>query len=173
MAEWKCVPSVASYCCDILEGRDMAAVRYGVVVKRPFVRCMMTVRDINILRTGAARNSKDPIMVRDRVSEAEQEKNNKNWMESEEDREEQSKNGLELLNMNLLSGWPSFTEELTRSPRREAVSMYSLFKFEPFHTFHHVISNLWKEWTASYMSPDRLMTKGEESQRKDLVKIRG
>lgn len=45
LIDWKCVPPLASYCCDIPEAEDMSAMCHGVVVKRLCGRCMVTAED--------------------------------------------------------------------------------------------------------------------------------
>lgn len=46
LVEWKCVSLLVSCCCGIPEFKYMSAVRQGVVVKRPSVRCTGTREDI-------------------------------------------------------------------------------------------------------------------------------
>lgn len=42
---WNCVLLLFSYCCYTSENKSIVAAWYGVVRKRPNVRCMVTVED--------------------------------------------------------------------------------------------------------------------------------
>lgn len=39
MVEWKCTLLLLSYCCHILKGKDISAMRHDVAVKIPCVQC--------------------------------------------------------------------------------------------------------------------------------------
>lgn len=40
--QWKCVPLLLSYCCDMYEAKGTSAQRHGVAVRRPCITCMVT-----------------------------------------------------------------------------------------------------------------------------------
>lgn len=42
LIEWKCVPSLMLYCCNILDGIDVSLKTRSIVVRIPFVKCIMT-----------------------------------------------------------------------------------------------------------------------------------
>lgn len=46
---WRYVPELVSYCCDILEERDMLAVLYWIPKSRPCICCHSTVEDFRHL----------------------------------------------------------------------------------------------------------------------------
>lgn len=47
MGEWQCVPLLILCCRNILEGKDISAVRHIVAEKRPYVRCIVTGDHVN------------------------------------------------------------------------------------------------------------------------------
>lgn len=70
MVEWKCVPLLVTYCCDIHENKDMSAARHRVSVKRPFLRCMVSGKDIIGNQMAGERSLKKNIVVRSRCMAA-------------------------------------------------------------------------------------------------------
>lgn len=110
--EWKCVPLLVSYCCDISEGKDISAVRHGVAVRRPCVRCMVTGEDIIAGRRSDIRSMEDTRRVRRIVCSGRDGSDERDRMSREGLVVGKRESGCALLKSYSLSKWPSFLEEM-------------------------------------------------------------
>lgn len=169
--EWRCVPLLVSYCCDIPEGKDISGVRHGVAVRRPCVRCMVTGEDIIAGRRSDIRSMEDTRRVRRIVCSGRDGSDERDRIAREGLVVGEGESGSALLKSYSLSKWPSFLEEMMGRGGKSG-DVYSIFTFEPLHNLHLGISKLVKECTMSYLSSDRLMTGGGEKGRKPFVKVR-
>lgn len=64
LVEWTRVPVLLLYCFDIPEIKDVSAVRHNVVVKRHFVRCIVSEENIISGEKVGERSIKDTKMIR-------------------------------------------------------------------------------------------------------------
>lgn len=126
MVEWKFVSLLMSYCCNILGGENMSAVRHDVSVKQPFARCTVTWKD-NMSCQEASEISLKDILVRLRFMAD----SNKTTFKFRSANKRVKKDKLDsdwgLLKTYSLLPWSCFLEEITYSPRLNGVSIYSLF----------------------------------------------
>lgn len=56
-----------------------------------------------------------------------------------------------------------FLETIKESRIVKGLGCYSVFTFEPLYVLHFRISKMMKECTVSYLSSDRLRTRGEQN----------
>lgn len=60
--QWKCHPTLISYCCDIPEGKDMSGVKHGATTC-PCICCLTTQEEILDLTLGINRKAHEMDMV--------------------------------------------------------------------------------------------------------------
>lgn len=53
---WKVVPFVESYCCDILEDKNMSGVRYETKVDGPCIQCLVIREELRGIICAANQN---------------------------------------------------------------------------------------------------------------------
>lgn len=46
---WKLIPTVVSYCADIVEVKNVSAVKCGLSITRPFNRCLDTMEEFKTM----------------------------------------------------------------------------------------------------------------------------
>lgn len=86
-----------SDCCDITETKDVSTARYIVTVKKRFVICMMTGKDIVNGEVTDKRAAKDTKVPRSRVVDISMESTDDPKAVNDESQEKEGERGQEML----------------------------------------------------------------------------
>lgn len=140
---------LASYCSDLTEDNNISAVRHGVAMKRPYVRCVVTAA--NIMSSEMASGKSVRIIEIFKSRRLEIARNNTRSVADGNEKAQEKKGGYgqQLMNCNLVLSWLSFLETFGEPHRLQKVSNYSVITFVLLHYLYHKIS-LAKECTVSF-----------------------
>lgn len=142
--EWNCFPTIASYCSDIPEGKDVSGILHGTLVKKPCIRCTASMDDIQALSRRPLRTMADTITARRAVTTTMA----LNVPENVED----------ILKAISLAPWGTVFEHLCNVLHFLPSDVYSMFTFETLHNLHLGWSKLLKFCYICYLSSEQVMT---------------
>lgn len=62
-------PVIVSYCCNILEGKDISSLKHGLLVQKPCVRCFASLHDVKGFRMARCRMIRDTELAQEMFRE--------------------------------------------------------------------------------------------------------
>ena len=131
---WTCFPFLVSFCCDIPEAKDIAAILHNLNTRCPCHRCLVTLECIQKLIRKPSRTMNLTKFIRRNVKKIL--KSNKAIMD---------KKCFNELKHWSLAQWTSFLEDLHDAfPDFIVDDVYSIFTFEPLHNLHLGTSKMLK-----------------------------
>ena len=138
---WKCFPVVVSYCCDIVEAKNISAVKHGQTTPTPCHRCLASPTEFSIPSQALKRHRNQKLRARNEYA------NNVH--------ESTSSQSLDSLS---LAPWASCLETMSVIDPGAIPDLYSIFTFEPLHNLFLGTSMRIKELLTSYLTTTSLLT---------------
>lgn len=147
-------PILASYCCDIPEGKGISAIRHCLFVQKPSVRCLSTMKDIRQRRCTKARIMVVSCQAKERRENVVSFLGHSGSHMSTEQLGATARLSKKDLRDLSLSEWPSFMEGLQLVSEDILTSVYSIFQFEPLQNFYYGMLKVLKECIFTYLEYD-------------------
>ena len=142
---WRCFCVLCSYCCDILEGKEIFGIRHGLLTNKPCILCNCTFEDMRLLKRGIRRKIDETLTMRRKVNEM-MKKNGKEFDDSE------------ILKTNSLSIVESFIEIAYRKYCSFiAPDAYSIYTFETLHNLYLGLSKILKICLYKYLGSEEIV----------------
>ena len=154
---WRCFSVLCSYCCDILEGKEIFGIRHGLLTNKPCIQCNCTFEDMHLLKEGIKRMIDDTLSLRKRANEI-MRNNGKEFDDSE------------ILKANSLSIVEPFIEMAYRKYCSFiAPDVYSIYTFEMLHNLYLGLSKILKICLYKYLGSDELVVMTIRDEEKKVV----
>lgn len=159
LGKWQCYPLICSYCCDIIEAKDLACIRHNITPRRPCIRCISTNEDMRNNVVKPYRTFQHMSEVRRKIKESIESYRSASSLPRTQQKQCSSilRMGDELLREWSLAPWKSILEYFREQfPWFIVPDLYSLFTFEELHNLDLGISKLLKICFVLYLSSGEL-----------------
>jgi hypothetical protein len=157
-SKWNCFPVLISYCCDIIEAKNITVVKHGLSGCNPCHRCLATPSDMLNCETGVPRHRIQTLNIRSEVARLSESLHSSQRDGLLSEQRSNKKAIAEVLNKHSLAAWPSFLESSRLVDSAAIPDLYSIFTFELLHNLYLGCSVRLKELLLPYLSSPLLAT---------------
>ena len=151
---WNAFPTILSYCCDIPEAKNLSAVKHGLMVNKPCIRCMCTADLFCSPTTAVPRHRNDTLHIRSKVKECDRLIIDADKNGDRTSRKQIRKQRYDLLSDYSLAPWSSFLEDCSLVDPSAVPDLYSIFTFESLHNLFLGMSPTLKALLFQYLGSE-------------------